>query len=149
MKTDYIPEGFYSITPYLHVEDAPNLMGFLKHAFDAEEVDSTKLPDGTVINAKMKIGNSMIELSEVRGGFKPLPCAIHLYVPDADAVYRKAVELGAASVMEPANQFYGDREAFVIDPCGNHWYIATKIEEVPKAEMQKRIAYFMARTNEV
>src|SRR5437867_11136730 len=123
MKVNPIPQGFHAITPYLHVEDVPNLIGFLTHAFGAKELYNSKLPNGTVINARLQIGDSVIEMSEVRGDFKPMPCAIHLYVEDADAVYKKAVEVGATSVMEPSNQFYGDREAFIIDPCGNHWYI--------------------------
>jgi PhnB protein len=143
MKVNPIPEGFHTITPYLHVEDVSNLMGFLKHAFDAKTVKSSKLADGTVINAQLKIGDSMIELSEVRGDFQPMPCAMHLYVNDVDAAYKKAVEVGAMSIMEPTNQFYGDREAFVIDPSGNHWYIATRIENVSEKEMQQRMKNFM------
>ena len=91
MGIDKIPEHFHSITPYLHVQGVQNLMGFLTHAFGAEEINSTKLPDGTIVNACMKIGGSVIEMSEVRGGFQPMPCAIHLYVDDTDAVYKKAV----------------------------------------------------------
>ena len=91
--------------------------------------------------------NSIIELSEVRGDFRPMPSAIHLYVEDTDAVYRKAVEVGAMSVMEPSNQFYGDREAFVIDPSGNHWYIATRMENVSEEEMNKRVKEFMEEKN--
>ena len=144
MKVDPIPEGFHSITPYLHVQDVPNLIGFLKHAFGAVVVHSSRLADGTIINARLRIGDSVIEISEVRGNFQPMPCAIHLYVEDADAVYKHAVEVGAMSVMEPSTQFYGDREAFVIDPCGNHWYIATRVEEVSEEEMQKRMNEVMS-----
>lgn len=118
-------------------------MGFLTHAFGAKTVQASKLDDGTILNAQMKIGDSMIELSEVRGDFQPMPCAIHLYVEDADAVYQKAVEVGAMSVMEPSTQFYGDRESFVIDPNGNHWYIATRVEQVSEEEMQRRVKQFM------
>ena len=143
MNVNPIPEGFHTITPYLHVEDVSNLMGFLKHAFDAEILKSSKLADGTVINAQLKIGDSIIELSKVRGDFQPMPCAMHLYIKDVDAVYKKAVEVGAISVMEPTDQFYGDREAFVIDPGGNHWYIATRIENVPENEIQRRMKNFM------
>ena len=143
MPVDPIPQGFRSITPYLHVEDLQNLMGFLTHAFGAKEISKSKMADGTIANACMQIGNSFIEMSEVQTGFKPMPCAIHLYVEDADAVYKKAVEVGAMSVMEPMTQFYGDREAFVIDPSGNHWYIATRVENIKEEDMQQRMEAFM------
>ncbi|NNV56813.1 VOC family protein [Limnovirga soli] len=139
MEVNPIPQGFSSITPYLHVQGLPHLMGFLTHAFGAKEISATKLPDGMVINACMQIGNAVIEISEVHGGFYPMPCAIHLYVADVDAVYAQAVEVGAEPVMEPTNQFYGDREAFVKDPCGNHWYIASRIENVPEEVLQQRM----------
>jgi PhnB protein len=148
MSVDAIPEGFHTITPYMHVQDVANLIGFLTHAFDAKTIKSSKLADGTIINAQLQIGDSMIELSEVRGDFKPMPCAIHLYVEDTDVVYKKAVELGAMPVMEPSNQFYGDREAFVIDPSGNHWYIATRVENVSEEEMNRRVKEFMEEKNE-
>lgn len=148
MKVNPVPEGFHTITPYLHVQDVPNLIGFLTHAFGAQELYSSKLPNGIIINARLQIGDSVVEMSEVRGDFKPMPCAMHLYVEDADAVYKKSVEVGAISVMEPSNQFYGDREAFIIDPCGNHWYIATRIENIPEEEMQQRMNDFMKRMKE-
>jgi uncharacterized glyoxalase superfamily protein PhnB len=145
MNVAPIPEGFHTITPYLHVHDVPNLIGFLTHGFGAKLLHSSKLADGTIINARVQIGDSVIEMSEVRGDFQPMPCAIHLYVEDADAVYKQAVEVGALSVMEPSTQFYGDREAFVIDPCGNHWYIATRIENVTDEELQLRMNNFLKR----
>src|SRR6476619_4575158 len=143
MNVNPIPNGFHKITPYLHVKDIRNMIGFLTHAFGAKTIQTSKLADGTILNAQMQIGDSIIELSEVRGDFQPMPCAIHLYVDDTDDVYKKAVEVGAMPVMEPSNQFYGDREAFVIDPSGNHWYIATRIENVSEEEMDKRVKEFM------
>ncbi len=143
MTVNPIPEGFSTITPYLHVEDLPNLMGFLTHAFGAKQISLSKTASGSIANACMQIGSSYIEMSEVQEGFRPMPCAIHLFVEDADAVYKKAVEVGALSVMEPTTQFYGDREAFVIDPSGNHWYIATRIENIPEEEMQQRMEEFV------
>ena len=148
MQVSPIPEGFRSITPYLHVEGLQNLMGFLTHAFGAKQISISKAANGSIANACMQIGNSYIEMSEVQQGFQPMPCAIHLFVEDADAVYKKAVEVGALSVMEPVTQFYGDREAFVIDPSGNHWYIATRVENIPESEMQQRMADFVKKMKE-
>src|SRR5437764_3932712 len=143
MNVRPIPEGFYTITPYFHVKDINNMIGFLTHVFGAKTIQTSKLANGKILNAQMQIADSMIELSEVHGDFQPMPCAIHLYVEDADAVYAKAVEVGAMSVMEPSTQFYGDREAFVIDPNNNHWYIATRLENVSEEELQKRMQSFM------
>ena len=75
-----------------------------------------------------------------RGRCEPTPTSLYLYVPDADAVYRRAIEAGGVSVMEPADQFYGDRSGGVKDPVGNTWWIATHIEDVSPEEIRKRFA---------
>jgi PhnB protein len=90
------------------------------------------------MHAELRIGDSVVMLADAAGDFKPLPCALYLYVPDADATYRRALEAGATSVMEPANQFYGDRNAGVKDPTGNQWWIGTHVEDVPPEEMARR-----------
>jgi uncharacterized glyoxalase superfamily protein PhnB len=74
-----------------------------------------------------------------------MPTAIYLYVNDADATYKRALRAGATSVMEPADQFWGDRHGGVKDPAGNYWWIATRIEEVPPAELKKRAEDFFAK----
>lgn len=139
MKVNPVPEGFHSVTPFLHVEDAVNLINFLVHAFDARVRHTTTLADGSLINANLIIGDSVIEISQVRGDFQPMPAALHLYVEDVDSLYQKAVELGGLSVAEPADQLYGDREAFIIDPAGNHWYLATRIENLSTEEINGRM----------
>ncbi len=139
MKVNPVPEGFHSVTPFLHVEDAVNLINFLVHAFDARVRHTTTLADGSLINANLIIGDSIIEISQVRGDFQPMPAALHLYVEDVDSLYQKAVELGGLSVAEPADQLYGDREAFIIDPAGNHWYLATRIENLSTEEINRRM----------
>jgi PhnB protein len=126
----YVPEGLRSITPTLHPKGADKVIAFMKQAFDAEEVTKHLTPQGTIAHSQVRIGDSVIELGEAHGPFQPMPTAFHLYVKDADAVYRKAVDAGATSVSEPVDQFYGDREACVIDPFGNHWYIATHKKDV-------------------
>lgn len=139
MKVSPVPEGFHSITPYLHVEDAVNLVNFLVHAFEAKVRHTTTLADGSLLNAHLLIGDSMIEISQVRGDFRAMPSALHLYVSDVDQVYQKAVEVGALAIAEPENRIYGDREAFVIDPAGNHWYLATRVENLSAEEINKRM----------
>ncbi|MDO8431088.1 MAG: VOC family protein [Candidatus Binatus sp.] len=118
------PEGFHSITPYLQVEGAGGLIGFLKNAFGAEEI--FRVPRGDQIaHAQLQIEGSMIEVADAIDKYKPNPTAIWLFVPDADAMYARALKAGATSLHEPTDQDYGDREASVKDPFGNHWYIAT------------------------
>jgi uncharacterized glyoxalase superfamily protein PhnB len=115
-------------------------MTFLKQAFDATE--HLRVPDanGGVMHAQMQIGDSMIELSDGGGPWKTMPCMLHVYVPDADATYKRALQAGATSVYEPTDQVYGDRECGVLDSAGNHWFISTFKKDVPKEEVERQMA---------
>jgi uncharacterized glyoxalase superfamily protein PhnB len=113
------------------VRGVPKFLDFLKQAFGAEEFERHTTPDGYVMHAEARIGDSVIMMAEASLSMMgPMPVAIYLYVDDTDAVYKKALQAGAASKMEPANQFYGDRNAGVKDEFGNSWWIATHIEDV-------------------
>ena len=90
------------------------------------------------MHAEVKIGDSIIMMGEPTAECKPMPAMIHLYVPDADATYRRALAAGAKSVREPADQFYGNRSGGVEDACGNQWWMATRKEEVSPEEMGRR-----------
>lgn len=128
---DYIPQGLGSVTPYLHPRGAAKLIDFLKRAFGAEEAQRAESPDGTVVHAKIKIGDSIVEMGEAHGEWQPMPAALHVYVKDVDAAYKRALEAGATSLMgDPKDQPYGDRVAGVTDPFGNIWYLATHIKDV-------------------
>jgi PhnB protein len=135
MAVKPVPEGFHSITPYLQVDGAARLIDFLKRAFGAEEVLRVTRPDGKLAHAQMKVSGSMIELADAREHdgeppqFKPMPTAIWLFVDDTDAAYKRALAAGATSIHEPMDQDYGNREASVKDPFGNHWYIATPLPD--------------------
>jgi len=124
-----LPEGVHSITPYLHPKGAPKVIDFLKRAFGAEEVFRAQDPEGTVHHAKIRVGDSIIALGEAHGPYQPMPPALHLYVPDTDAAYKRALEAGAISIDEPVDQGYGDRYAGVKDPFGNVWYLATHLRD--------------------
>lgn len=124
-----LPEGMHNITPYLHPKSAPHVIDFLKRAFGAEEVFRAQDPAGTVHHAKIRIGDSIIAMGEAHGAYQPMPPALHLYVPDTDAAYKRALEAGAISIDEPVDQSYGDRYAGVKDPFGNVWYIATHLRD--------------------
>ena len=123
----YVPEGLRSITPYLHPRGAPALIEFLKEAFGAEEVARYQSPEGVVHHAKLRIGDSIVEMGEAHGPWQPMPTVIFLYVEDVNALYRRAVAAGAISIGEPADQPYGARVGAVKDPSENIWYIATQI----------------------
>jgi uncharacterized glyoxalase superfamily protein PhnB len=144
MAVKPVPDGYHTVTPYLTVEAAARLIEFLKQAFDAVETERMTRPDGTIGHAEVRIGDSVVMLSDAMGEWKPIPSAIYLYVRDADATYYRALEAGAVSVMKPADQFYGDRQGGVKDPAGNSWWIATRIEDVPAPEMKRRAEAFFA-----
>jgi PhnB protein len=128
--TGHKPEGLRSVTTFLHPHGAPQLIEFLERAFGAEQVSRDESPDGIIHHATVKIGDSMIEMGEAHGPWQPMPTTFFLYVDDVDAWYRRAVEAGAASQSEPADQPYGDRLAGVTDPFDNVWYLATHISDV-------------------
>jgi uncharacterized glyoxalase superfamily protein PhnB len=139
MASKPIPEGYRSVTPYLLVPNVPKLIEFLKNAFGAEEAYPPFAgPDGRIMHAEVKVGDSILMMGEPMGEFGPMPASLYLYVSDTDATYQSALKAGATSVMEPANQFYGDRSAGVKDPTGNVWWIATHVEDVPPEELSKR-----------
>jgi PhnB protein len=124
-KQTWLPEGFHSVTPYLQVRGAARLMEFCVQAFGAVERLRVPKPDGTIMHACVQIADSMLEMADGNEQYKPGEVGLHLYVPDADAVYRQAMEAGGVSLNAPRDQPYGDREAGVKDPSGNSWWIAT------------------------
>jgi PhnB protein len=122
-RPPYLPAGLHSVMPYLHPHGAPMLIDFLKQAFDAEESFRAQAPDGTVVHAKIRIGESIVEMGEAHGSYQPMPTIFHLYVDDTDAVYLRSLHAGAVSLSQPTNQPWGYRNAGVQDPCGNQWWI--------------------------
>ena len=135
-----IPDGCHAITPYLIVARVAKLIDFLKQTFDGQVTEKMEAPDGAIRHAEVKIGDSLVMMGEAGGPNAPRPGTLYLYVTDVDAIYRRALEVGARSLSEPKDQFYGDRSCGIEDPSGNHWYIATHIEDVPPDEMQRRAA---------
>ena len=138
MAVKAIPDGFHSVTPSVLVEDGATFIDFGQQAFGAEQFERMENPDGTVRHAQVKIGDSFVMLGKPQGA--SMPASLYLYVPDCDAVYERALAAGATSIMEPADQFYGDRGAGVTDPCGNMWWIGTHIEDVSPEELARRAA---------
>lgn len=132
------PAGFHTITPYLVVEDIEALISFLKAAFGAEETERVPGPDGVTRHAEVRIGDSVVMMGAAQEGYPPLPAALYMYVEDTDASYASALDAGAESLMEPADQFYGDRNAGVKDSQGITWWIATRVENLTAEELRKR-----------
>ena len=139
-KVPYKPDGYQNVIPYLHVNGAAKLIAFIKEVFDAQEIAIYPRPDGTVGHAALRIGDSVVELADGGPDWPVMPCALQVYVPDTDAAYHRALKAGATSIIEPADQFYGDRTASVKDNCGNNWYIATQTQLISREEIDKRIA---------
>ena len=126
-ETTEWPKELRTVTLYFHPIGAPGLIEFLKNAFGAEEVMRHQSEEGYVYHAKIRIGDSIVEMGEARDPSQPMPTAIYLYVEDVDAMYERAIKAGGTSVLPPTDQPYGDRNAWVNDPFGNVWYLATTI----------------------
>ena len=147
-----IPDGYRTITPYLCIKGAAAALDFYKKAFGAVENVRMPGPGGSVMHAEVKIGDSMLMLSDEfpdwgqlgpvsRGGST---CTMMLYVPDCDATFKRAVDAGAQGTQAPKDEFWGDRFAKVTDPFGHQWGILTHVEDVTPEEMKKRMAATMA-----
>jgi uncharacterized glyoxalase superfamily protein PhnB len=143
MAVKPIPDGYHSVTPYLTIPGVAKLLDFLKQAFEAQELHRMPRPDGAIMHAEVRIGDSRLMMGEPMGNAQPMFGSLYLYVHDVDAVYKRALQAGATSTSEPADQFYGDRSAGIKDPVGNQWWIATHKEDVPPEEIVRRAEAFM------
>jgi PhnB protein len=151
-----IPDGYHSVTPYLAVNDAAKAIDFYKRAFDAVEVSRMQGPQGKIGHAELRIGDSMIMLSdemphaETRSpqSLGGTTTNIFLYVQDVDASFNKAVSAGAKATAPPADMFWGDRFGKLMDPFGHSWSMATHKENVAPDEMKRRIDAEMAKMAE-
>ena len=148
-----IPEGFRSITPNLVCQNAARAIEYYKTVFGAKELVRMPGPGGEIMHAELQIGDSKIFLNDTMSK-TPIPTPqpgasnlmyIHLYVPDADAVFDRAVTGGARVDMPLQDQFWGDRYGKITDPFGQQWGIATHKEDVAPAEMKRRQDAFFAK----
>lgn len=155
-RTPGAPKGYRTITPYLVIEGANKALEFYSKAFGAEVVMKLSMPDGRLCHAEMRIGDSMIMLSddfpEMNGGKSrsPLklggtPVSVHVYVPNADRTFDRAVAAGCSALMPLTDMFWGDRFGMVTDPYGHMWSIATNVEELSPAEVERAMHEFMAQ----
>ena len=147
-KVNPIPEEYRGATPYLSVKEAARAIEFYKKAFGAREVMRMPQPDGKIGHAEVRIGDAPIMLADEfpEMNFRSpqsiggTPVNIVVYVQDVDALVKQAEAAGAKVLKPPADQFYGDRMAWLEDPFGHSWSFATHIEDVSPEEMQKRAA---------
>jgi uncharacterized glyoxalase superfamily protein PhnB len=137
-----IPDGYRTVTPFLNVDGANEAIAFYKKAFGAEEKFRMPTPDGKIMHAELKIGDSMLMVSDAMMN-PATSSSIHLFVADADAAWARATEAGAKVVMPIADMFWGDRYGVLSDKWGNRWAIATHKEDLSDAERGKRAAEAM------
>ncbi len=127
----YIPPGFNTVTPYFFVAGAERLVTFLVQGLGGVETCRTMRPNGTIQNVIVRLGTSAVMVSEAAGTYQPMAAAYYLYVEDADAAMRRAIEHGALLEMAVADMPYGDRQGGVKDAHGNIWWISQRIVREP------------------
>jgi PhnB protein len=138
MAVETVPKGF-PIIPILTTFKGDELYGFLQRVFDVELLDRQDAPDGTPAFMTIRIGDSVISVMRPLEG-QPTRSALYVYVRDVDTVHQRAIEGGARSVQQPTRAVHGDRMATIIDPFGNQWTIATRIEQISVEELHQRLA---------
>jgi len=147
-KTHFQAAGYHTVTPYLISSDATRALEFYKQAFGATEIMRMSAPGGKVGHAEIQIGDSRIMVADEAPQCNALspqtvggtPVSLMIYVADVDAMFAKAVSLGAKALMPVKDQFYGDRSGSLIDPFGHQWTIATHTEDLSQDELAKRAA---------
>ena len=143
-----IPEGYHSITPQLTLDNAAQAIDWYKKALGAEEISRSEGPDGKIMHAELRFGNSRVMMNDVMMGNKGpqalggSPASLWLYVDNSDELFNRAVAAGAKVQVPLDNQFWGDRGGAVSDPAGYTWWIATRKEDFTHAELQQRAADF-------
>ena len=142
-----VPEGYHTVTPHLVVKGAGEALSFYAKALGAEELFRMPAPDGSIVHAEIRIGDSPIMLGEEApemGAISPKklggsPVTIMLYVNDVDAYFARATKAFCETKRPPTDMFWGDRYCKVTDPYGHNWAIATHKEDVSPQEMEKRM----------
>lgn len=119
------PDGPLSVQPYLHLRGAEKMLPFAEKAFGAQTQGVAWSDDRKILHATIQVEHATFEIDEASEEWPPMPCHLHMYVPDVDACYANALAAGGKSASAPVDQTYGERSAGVLDPFGNTWYVAT------------------------
>jgi PhnB protein len=123
------PEGYSTVSPYLIADGAQRVIDFLKAAFDARELRRYDMPDGTIMHAEVRIGDTVVMIGDAGESWPAVLTHVHVYVPDVDATYRQAMNAGGVAVQPPVRKADDpDRRGGVKDPAGNTWWIGTQVE---------------------
>jgi PhnB protein len=152
-KTPAIPEGMHTITPHITLRNAAQAIDFYKRAFGAEELGRSLTPDGKIMHAAIRVGDSLIMMNDE---FPNMNCSsaetlggtnitLHIQTEDVDSLFDRAVKAGAKATMPVADQFWGDRYGQVVDPFGQRWSLATRVEQLTPAEVEERAKAFFAK----
>jgi uncharacterized glyoxalase superfamily protein PhnB len=137
MDQSFKPSGYSSVSPYIMAADAQRVIDFMTSTFGAATTQRFDRPDGSVQHAEVKVDDSVVMISDATNEFPAFPVWLHVYVPDVDAAYVRALEAGGVSVEEPKfDEEASDRRAGVKDPSGNMWYLATHMAETVQQEQQ-------------
>ena len=152
-KAQAVPQGYHTVTPSLFVAGAAQAIDFYKKALGAEEIMRFPAPDGTIMHAELRIGDSILMLGDEmpeQGGRGPksiggTPVSFFVYRENVDAAWKRAVDAGAKTIMPLANQFWGDRTGCLEDPFGHRWWLAQHIADVTPEEMQKGAESFFSQ----
>jgi PhnB protein len=149
-KPEPIPDAYRRVTPCLIVQGAAKALDFYGEVFGATERMRFPGPGGTIAHAEIQIGDSVVIVEDESpeqgtkapppGGAAGSPTFLFIYVEDVDAVVARAVELGATLHRLPQDQFYGDRDGYIVDPFGHGWTVASHVEDVAPEEMMRRMA---------
>jgi uncharacterized glyoxalase superfamily protein PhnB len=128
MTTAFKPKGYQSVSPYLMVNGAEKTIAFLEQAFGAKEI--RRFPDdkGRIRHAEVRLDDTVIMLADAMPDYPSIPNQVHVYVPDVDATYKRAIAVGATSVQTPVKKGDADKRGGVKDAGGTTWWIATKID---------------------
>jgi uncharacterized glyoxalase superfamily protein PhnB/predicted enzyme related to lactoylglutathione lyase len=141
-KPARIPSGFHTVTPFLVVDDVSELVNFIQQGLGGRCSHVMKSDDGVWRHATVRIGDSPLMISSGTQLYEVRPATLHLYVDDVDSLYAQAIQAGAEKIESPTDQFYGDRRAGVRDRWNNHWWIASRVEEIDEADLKAREAAF-------
>jgi uncharacterized glyoxalase superfamily protein PhnB len=144
----HVRKGFHTVTPFLIVDGATRLIEFMQKAFDGRVGFTSRDDNGRIIHAYVYVGDSVIMIADTMEGMKPQLALLYLYVEDADATYKRALNAGAKVLKDVEDQFYGDRAGGVIDEWGNSWWIGTQIEELSDDELDRRAKQSMSQQAE-
>ncbi|HSB19653.1 MAG TPA: VOC family protein [Anaeromyxobacteraceae bacterium] len=140
MAVKPIPDGYNTLTPFCALRGCAEAIDVYRKVFGAELRMRFDAPDGTVAHCELRFGDSNVMMGEATKEVPVHNMRLMMYVPDCDATYARALSAGFTSKEPPTNQFYGDRNARVIDRFGNEWYVSTHVEDVSEEEMRRRMA---------